>query len=90
MGENQSLLARMGGDEFVILAVDAGEHGNDILRNRLHQRVADYNANGSAPCHISLSVGSVSMVPDHTLTIDALIAAADKLMYDSKRQREKS
>lgn len=81
------LLARMGGDEFVILAVDSGEKGEEILTNRLRERVEQYNNESKRPYRISLSVGAVRVPPDRALTIDDVIASADKLMYRNKRRK---
>lgn len=81
------LLARMGGDEFVILAVDSGEKGEEILTNRLRERVEQYNNESNRPYRISLSVGAVRVPPDRALTIDDVIASADKLMYRNKRRK---
>ena len=81
------LLARMGGDEFVILAVDSGDKGEEILTNRLRERVEQYNNESNRPYRISLSVGAVRVPPDRALTIDDVIASADKLMYRNKRRK---
>jgi diguanylate cyclase (GGDEF)-like protein/PAS domain S-box-containing protein len=80
------LLARMGGDEFVILAVDAGETGEEILTTRLRERVDRYNDERNRPYRVSLSVGAVRVPPKRDLAIDDLIAHADRLMYQHKRE----
>lgn len=79
------LLARMGGDEFVILAVDAGETGEEILTARLRERIERYNDERNRPYRVSLSVGAVRVPPKRDLVIDDLIADADRLMYQHKR-----
>jgi diguanylate cyclase (GGDEF)-like protein/PAS domain S-box-containing protein len=86
VGEEGGLLARMGGDEFVVLAMDPGAEGERILTQRLKDRLAEYNRSNAAPCEISLSIGAVRMMPDPHTSIDLLIAAADDLMYADKRQ----
>jgi diguanylate cyclase (GGDEF)-like protein/PAS domain S-box-containing protein len=86
-GEEGGLLARMGGDEFVVLAVDAGEDGEQILTGRLRDRVAEYNVGCRDRYQLSLSMGVVRVKPEPSLTIDSLLAAADKLMYEKKRER---
>jgi diguanylate cyclase (GGDEF)-like protein/PAS domain S-box-containing protein len=79
------VLARMGGDEFVVLAVDAGVEGEAILVRRLRERLAAYNTERNAGYVISLSVGAVRVAPNPETTIDAALAAADRLMYEDKR-----
>lgn len=88
VGEENGVLARMGGDEFVILAVDAGEHGSEILTRRLNERVERYNEERGGSIPLSLSIGTVRLVPDPNVTIDALLAEADRLMYDQKRDKD--
>jgi diguanylate cyclase (GGDEF)-like protein/PAS domain S-box-containing protein len=86
-GVENGLLARMGGDEFVVLAVDAGEHGQRILISRLRERLAEYNKSCEGRYQVSLSVGVVRVTPEPNVTIDSLLAMADKLMYENKRER---
>jgi diguanylate cyclase (GGDEF)-like protein/PAS domain S-box-containing protein len=86
-GEEGGLLARMGGDEFVVLAVDAGEDGDKILTDRLRERIAEYNRSCGDRYHLSLSMGVVRVRPEPSVTIDSLLAEADKLMYEKKRER---
>jgi diguanylate cyclase (GGDEF)-like protein/PAS domain S-box-containing protein len=85
LGDDTGVLARMGGDEFVILAVDAGAQGEVILTSRLRERLQQYNAESGRPYQLSLSVGAVHVMPGPDMTVDALIAAADRLMYENKR-----
>jgi diguanylate cyclase (GGDEF)-like protein/PAS domain S-box-containing protein len=87
MGDESGVLARVGGDEFVILAVDAGTEGDAILTSRLRERMVRYNEDNGKPYTITLSVGAVRVTPAPDVTVDSLIAAADKLMYQNKRDR---
>ncbi|HEX6309321.1 MAG TPA: diguanylate cyclase [Longimicrobiales bacterium] len=85
MGDVSGVLARMGGDEFVLLAIDAGTRGEEILTERLHERVRQYNADSGRPYTLSVSVGALRFAPGPDVTIDSLIATADRLMYSQKR-----
>ncbi|HSJ24310.1 MAG TPA: diguanylate cyclase [Longimicrobiales bacterium] len=81
-----SVLARMGGDEFVVLAVDASKNSEGILLNRLRERLEEYNAAvASRGYRVSLSVGAVRVPPEPGTSLDDIIAAADRLMYADKR-----
>jgi diguanylate cyclase (GGDEF)-like protein/PAS domain S-box-containing protein len=85
--DGSGIMARMGGDEFVVLAVDPGEDGARILVSRLRERLAEYNRTRSAPYELSLSIGAVRVMPDPDVTLDSLLAAADRQMYEGKRHR---
>lgn len=82
------LVARIGGDEFAVL----GLLGQDIpiadLTQRLGRHLEAHNEKRPpGSYHLSLSVGSVSLPISGFLTIDELLEAADRMMYDQKRQR---
>jgi diguanylate cyclase (GGDEF)-like protein/PAS domain S-box-containing protein len=85
VSESEDVVARMGGDEFVVLAIDAGDEGERILVTRLREKLAIYNDERRAPYRISLSVGAVRVAPEPDNTVDAILAAADRLMYQDKR-----
>jgi len=50
------IIARIGGDEFVVLSESADENG-EILMTRLVENIRDYNAKGSQDYVLSISVG---------------------------------
>jgi endonuclease VIII len=87
VSDGTGLLARMGGDEFVVLAIDAGRDGEHILVSRLRERLQEYNDSRDAPYRISLSIGAVRVKPEPDSSIDTLLAAADRLMYRDKRDQ---
>lgn len=87
VNDGTGLLARMGGDEFVVLAIDAGRDGEHILVSRLRERLQEYNDSRNAPYRISLSIGAVRVAPEPDSSIDTLLAAADRLMYRDKRDQ---
>jgi diguanylate cyclase (GGDEF)-like protein/PAS domain S-box-containing protein len=85
VSETEDVVARMGGDEFVVLAIDPGDEGERILVTRLRETLAIYNEERRAPYRVSLSVGAVRVAPDPGNTVDEILAAADRLMYQDKR-----
>lgn len=79
------VVARIGGDEFVVACVGiAGEPELRELAERIRARVAEpYGAALDAPFdRITASVGVA--ISHRTSTAKALIAAADRAMYDAK------
>jgi diguanylate cyclase (GGDEF)-like protein/PAS domain S-box-containing protein len=84
------VLARMGGDEFVILASDARQGAEMVLLNRIHTAVERFNAEGGRAYTLSLSVGLTRCAPARSeVSVDALLADADRDMYRQKRRAAK-
>ena len=81
------IIARMGGDEFTVLLTT----GVDVewLPSRLQQNIEAYNKRANRPHKLSLSMGLVRYDPVNPCNIDELLASADKLMYEQKRDKQK-
>ncbi len=81
------VIARVGGDEFAVMAlVPSPEHGA-TLSLRLEGEIAEFNATGLRPWKFSMSVGSAWSKPDAPLSFEALLERADSVMYAKKRSR---
>jgi len=75
--------ARVGGEEFAILAPDTDEHGAYILAERLRAAVQNaFEQHGPAP--LTISFGIVSY-PVHGQTPEALLQAGDQALYAAKQ-----
>lgn len=81
------VLARMGGDEFVVLAIGAAEDTEATLLLRLRAHVDGFNATSMLPFRISLSAGIVGFVGDEAPGLEEMLARADQLLYEKKRAR---
>ena len=80
------IIARLGGDEFVVLAPDAG--GNTgALQDRLAAAVARFNLEEGREYRLSLSVGVAEYDESQEHSLDALVAQADRRMYEAKTLR---
>jgi len=82
------IIARMGGDEFLVLAIDAFKEYVRVIRTRLEDNLADINTRGSARYKLSLSTGEVYFDPRVPNTIDDLLAVADKRLYEHKKTKQ--
>lgn len=82
------VIARIGGDEFVVLSESADEN-DEILMTRLYENIKDYNAKRSRRYNLSISVGATQFDPNYPVSIDELLSKADALMYAQKRKRRK-
>jgi diguanylate cyclase (GGDEF)-like protein len=82
------IVARMGGDEFAILAIDPEDDNPDFLTGRLQGRIDALNSQENRPYKLSISVGCSSYDPGKPCSLDELMAQADERMYEQKRQRK--
>jgi diguanylate cyclase (GGDEF)-like protein len=79
------IIARIGGDEFVVL-LESTDENSETLLTRLHENVKDYNTKRSQ--HIlSISLGTAQFDPEYPISIDQLLSKADVSMYAQKRRR---
>ncbi len=84
--ENDTI-ARIGGDEFLILLTDVAESGHvDIVIGHLFEkfRTPVFLEEPALSIPVRFSVG-VSFYPDHGESAEALVAAADRAMYAVKK-----
>jgi diguanylate cyclase (GGDEF)-like protein/PAS domain S-box-containing protein len=77
-------VARMGGDEFVVLVEDATEEGVAALVDRLRDAVAAPIVTGDLDLKVGVSVG-VALSSGGVLEPATLLGRADRGMYDDKR-----
>ena len=92
------LVARQGGDEFLLLLADMELHGDspvpeagspaqmvaESVASRVHEALqAPFELNGTE-FYVSASIG-ISMFPDDAADAGALLRNADAAMYDSKK-----
>lgn len=85
---DSDVIGRMGGDEFVILTVDAAEKDIAAIRARLQSNINDYNRQSVRGYNLSFSLGVAQLDLSATFTIDEALAQADALMYQQKRMKK--
>src|SRR4029453_6750464 len=86
-GRHGDVLARAGGDEFVLLLPDLPEDGESSALNAAKRGAAvfqDASEIAGAELHVSVSVG-VSLFPLDAANADELLRHADAAMYQAKR-----
>ncbi|MFC6646546.1 GGDEF domain-containing protein [Granulicella cerasi] len=83
------VIGRMGGDEFAAVALDGSPELAAELCDRIRSEVEATNAKHRYPFELSLSLGSVVCDPaKQGGSIEDLLAQADEIMYEQKRQRK--
>jgi len=81
------IIARIGGDEFAVLALDATVATRDVLVRRLDNILYRYNKKYGRSYELSLSVGIAYYDPSEPLSLDELMSIADTMMYEEKRKK---
>jgi diguanylate cyclase (GGDEF)-like protein len=80
------IVARMGGDEFAVLALDCSPAGLVRINAHFEKLLRTMNdLNGL--WKLSISVGTIHVDSQHPLAINDLLSEADKMMYERKRAR---
>ncbi|SHK10744.1 GGDEF domain-containing response regulator [Paramaledivibacter caminithermalis] len=82
------IIARFGGDEFVVLALDVKEEDRKIIIDRLESKIKDYNNTKQRPYTLSMSIGAVFYGPDDITKLEDILDKADKLMYEQKKKNK--
>jgi diguanylate cyclase (GGDEF)-like protein len=84
------IVARLGGDEFIIFP--AGKEFSDVnkVTDRLQKNIDFYNTLEDRAYTISMSIGVAVYDPENPLSIDELLAEADRSMYENKKGKQKA
>jgi len=87
---DSDLVARWGGDEFVILTIGSQDKNSKSITERITEKLDEYNLQSGKPYRIECSLGSAAVITTHERSIDEIIAEADAAMYHEKRRRKAS
>jgi diguanylate cyclase (GGDEF)-like protein/putative nucleotidyltransferase with HDIG domain len=82
------IIARYGGDEFIIILVNAGQERAFQIAERMRRKISQMSFNepdGTVSFGITASIG-IATYPDNAFSAKNLIDRADKAMYRVKRQ----
>jgi diguanylate cyclase (GGDEF)-like protein/PAS domain S-box-containing protein len=87
---DSDIVARIGGDEFVVIPVGVEGDSIEMISSRLQKKLEIHNSRSNRRYKLSVSFGIVFYDPQRPCTIDELISQADMLMYEHKRKNKKS
>jgi diguanylate cyclase (GGDEF)-like protein len=82
------LIARVGGDEFMVLAIDTNNEEGDELGRRVRDRLSRAHTAYGLPLPLSMSIGRVAIDPTASHAFEELVAMADTAMYEQKRTKQ--
>ena len=80
----RAVCARFGGDEFIVVIPDGEDADNYITR--VNAETASFNAAGTEPFELGVSIGNASLRVTDRENIDTAMKAADEKMYECKRR----
>ena len=84
---NTDMVARIGGDEFVVVLSDYGTKIQlEEVAARIIRKVGEPILFEKQECQIGASIGATIALPTKEISIDDLLAEADRALYLSKRQ----
>lgn len=81
------IIARIGGDEFVILESHSSFGGFGQGVTRLEENIAQFNESADFPFELSLSTGVTQITVEEDFSIQKFLAQADVMMYEKKRDK---
>ena len=87
---DSDVVARIGGDEFVVIPVGTDGDNIEEINSRLQKSIQIHNAKVNRSYKLSLSIGIAYYDPKNPCSVDELLAQGDKLMYEQKRYKQKS
>ena len=83
------IIGRMGGDEFAVLVLGTTGETGEVLMGRLRTALEACGQPKTRKYRLSLSVGIAVYDPQNPCSLDDLIAQADALMYEKKRNKQR-
>jgi diguanylate cyclase (GGDEF)-like protein/PAS domain S-box-containing protein len=84
---SSDIVARIGGDEFVVLAGLTHDESAESLSQRLQENFDASNKSKMRPYNLALSVGIAHFDDKQNHSIEELMAQADRAMYEDKRRK---
>jgi diguanylate cyclase (GGDEF)-like protein len=83
------VIARISGDEFVVIPIGTDGDNVEAITARLHDRLEEHNAQRNHRYELTLSFGISYYDPEKPCSIDELLAHGDEMMFKQKKLKQK-
>jgi len=83
---NSDVIARLAGDEFAVMALEATCENRDVILGRVEEHLRN-SSSGESRYKLSLSIGMARFDPKRPVSLGKLISLADEAMYQHKNGR---
>jgi diguanylate cyclase (GGDEF)-like protein len=80
-------IARIGGDEFIVMGILASGIPVEVLAQRLQRQLDEYNQKRPDAHPLALNISAASYPIGAFMNIDDLLQKADEMMYEQKRAK---
>ncbi|RCJ33361.1 diguanylate cyclase response regulator [Nostoc punctiforme NIES-2108] len=81
------IVARIGGDEFVVFVSTCSPDNTDEFCPRLQVNIDRFNKEHNYSYQLSISIGATQCALNENVSLEQLLEEADKLMYEHKRAK---
>jgi diguanylate cyclase (GGDEF)-like protein/PAS domain S-box-containing protein len=81
------VVARIGGDEFAVIALEDDESENTRHLTDLEVKIQEYNRHSGLPYKVGMSLGSACIEPGEIIPLPQLMDNADKALYVQKNSK---
>jgi diguanylate cyclase (GGDEF)-like protein len=80
------IVARWGGEEFVLVMPETAPHGAAIFAERLRRKIMqhDFADPGENPLGLTVSIGVASFPDERIHSADSFVSVADQALYRAK------
>jgi diguanylate cyclase (GGDEF)-like protein len=87
---SSDVLARMGGDEFAVLALETCDDFDAMIADRLEAGFAALNGASARPYSVEMSIGMHAFMAQPNTSVEEMLSLADGALYEEKRLRQAS
>jgi two-component system cell cycle response regulator len=87
---DSDIIARIGGDEFVVIPVGTASDNVEMIIERLQKAIELHNSKSNSNYKLSMSAGIAFYDPSNPYSLEELLAQGDKSMYERKKYKQLS